>query len=182
MHKMSTEFLRVGDKLLDKGKIARAVERVLAMRAAGASQQEAADAVGVDRSFVSRLEALGEVRRGGRVALVGFPVANKAEIEAVAREEGVDYVFLLTDEERWSFVNRRNGAELFNDLMRVIYEVRACDVVILMGSDRRLEIMAGLVQDKTVIPIELGKSPMREDARIDLERLREAIRKVRSAP
>ena len=84
---MSTEFLRVGDKLLDKGKIARAVERVLAMRAAGASQQEAADAVGVDRSFVSRLEALGEVRRGGRVALVGFPVANKAEIEAVAREE-----------------------------------------------------------------------------------------------
>ena len=178
---MSTEFLRIGDKIVDKKKAFRAVDRILTARAAGSSQQEAADKVGVDRSFVSRLEALGEIRRGGKIALVGFPVANKAEIEKAAREEGIDFVLVFTDEERWAFVNRPSGADLFHDLLRIVYEVRSCDVVLLLGSDKRLEILAELVQDKTVIPISLGSSPMTRDAHVDPRVIRDMVDRVRSS-
>ena len=84
-------LIRIGDKVVDRDKIDRAIDRVFEMRQSGASQQEAADAIGIDRTFVSRLENLGEVRKGQRVALVGF-VGNKDEIEAIARRAGIDYV------------------------------------------------------------------------------------------
>ena len=37
---------------------------------------------------------MGEVRKGKKLALVGFPVANKEELARVAAQEGVDFIFL----------------------------------------------------------------------------------------
>ena len=89
------------------------------MRSSGKSQQETAEALGVDRTFISRLEALGEVRKGGKVALIGFPIENKRELEEAARAEGVDFVLLFTEEERRRFAEGMSGAELINEIMRL---------------------------------------------------------------
>lgn len=174
------ELIRIGEKVLSRQKLQDAIDRILEMRARGLSQQEVADRVGVDRTFVSRLEALGEVRKGRSIAIVGFPVENRAELEQVAREEGVDYTLLLTDRERWEFLEKKTGVELFNEIMSIIYAVRAHDVVILLGSDRRVSLMKGLV-DKEALVVPIGTSPMTRGATVDPEKLRALIRAVKAS-
>ncbi len=68
------QFARIGgDKVVDRDRLYHVVDRVLELRAAGGvSQLEVAQRLGgTERSFVSRLEALGEIHRGARLALVG---------------------------------------------------------------------------------------------------------------
>src|SRR5690554_6283612 len=74
-----SDLIRVGEKVIQRSRIIRFVDRLLARRAAGLSQLEAARELGVDRTLISRLEAIGEVRKGARLALIGFPIANRAE-------------------------------------------------------------------------------------------------------
>jgi len=88
------DFIRVGDKLISRQRIVHMIDKALEKRVAGASQQEVANMLGVDRSFVSRLETLGEIRKGSKIALIGFPVGNKDELKQVADEFGVDYCYL----------------------------------------------------------------------------------------
>ena len=76
-------LLRIGDKIINPDKIHRVIDDVLEMRGRGLSQQEIANKVGIDRTVISRLETLGEVRKGGRIALVGFPIKNCAELAAM---------------------------------------------------------------------------------------------------
>ena len=79
-------FYRIGDKVVSPREARRPGRRTSSRRARrGATQEEAARAHGVQRTFVSFLETLGEVRRGKRVALVGFPVANVDEVRARRR-------------------------------------------------------------------------------------------------
>ncbi|HOK71270.1 MAG TPA: helix-turn-helix transcriptional regulator, partial [Bacillota bacterium] len=99
-----TNLIRIGDKVVDRDRIDRALDKLFDMRQNGASQAEVAAALGTDRSFVSRLENLGEIRKGERVAVIGFPIGNKEEIEQLAKKAGVDYVWLMNDEERWAYV------------------------------------------------------------------------------
>lgn len=68
-----SDFFRAGDKLLNRVKLDRIVDRIFQLRVSGLSQQEVAQRVGCDRSFVSRLESLAEVRKGGSLAVIGFP-------------------------------------------------------------------------------------------------------------
>ena len=82
------DLVRIGSKLISRSRIIRRLDEILQMRVSGKSQQETAEALGVDRSFISRLEALGEVRKGGRVALIGFPIENKAELEGQPSPKG----------------------------------------------------------------------------------------------
>ena len=69
------DFLRIGSKLLSRQKLNQAIDKILEMRVQGNSQTEVAGILGVDRSFISRLEALGEVNRGQR-----FQTGNKTTI------------------------------------------------------------------------------------------------------
>ena len=80
-------LLRVGDKLINRQKIYRTVDQILMLRRQGLSQQETANQVGVDRTVISRLENMGEVRKGKSVALIGFPIDNCEELRQVARQE-----------------------------------------------------------------------------------------------
>ncbi|HSL93370.1 MAG TPA: transcriptional regulator [Bacillota bacterium] len=168
-------YIRVGEKLVSKDRIMRTVEKVLDRRAAGMSQQDVANELQLDRSFISRLETIGELRKGGKIALVGFPVLNKQEIYDVAAEFGVDYVFLLTDEERWKWVRETTGAELLNELMELVANIRSYDSVILIGSGMRIKLTEALV-DKQIIPIFIGETPIREDKYVDPEELRTLLR------
>ncbi|MFO7311761.1 MAG: helix-turn-helix domain-containing protein [Bacillota bacterium] len=169
------DLIRIGDKLISRRKIQRAIDRILERRAQGLSQQDVAAEMGIDRAFVSHLERLGEVRRGRRIALIGFPVKNKDELEALAREEGVDFVLLLNNAERWSYVEGVSGAELFNRVMEIIARIRECDQIVFLGSDMRIRWMESVLGTDRVIGIELGPSPITEDRYVPPERVRDVL-------
>ncbi|WP_406677533.1 transcriptional regulator [Moorella sp. ACPs] len=171
------DLIRIGDKLISRRKINSILERIFTLRCQGFSQQEAARQVGVDRSFVSRLETLGEIRRGRRIAVVGFPVANKAELENMLRQEGVEYILLLTDAERWDFVRKKSGLELLNQLMEIVGRIRDYDVVIIIGSDYRIKVSEALL-GREVVGVEIGSSPIRGDREVNVEELRSLVRQL----
>jgi len=173
------QLVRVGNKVISTERIRSVVERILSLREGGMSQQEAAAAVGVDRTFISRLESLGEVRKGRTLALIGFPVANVAEVSARAAAEGVDFTFLLTEEERWAFLRDKSGLELFNEIMALVAKVRSYDTIIVLGSDQRLKFLEALIGKET-LQIELGPSPLTQDVYVDPDMLSGVIRELRS--
>jgi hypothetical protein len=176
---LPVEFVRVGDKLISRGRILRAIDQLLELRVQGLSQAEAGRMVGVDRTFVSRLETLGEVGKGPRVALIGFPVGNRAAVEELARREGVEYVFLLTNSERWDYFGQRNGIEIANQLMDLISRMREFDAVIVAGSDMRLQLAEAILGPK-VAGVKLGTSPIEADCDLDLGFLRDLIRQLKA--
>lgn len=175
---MDQEFIRIGEKVLSRRKIDDAIGRILELRFQGFSQQEVADRLHLDRTFISRLESLGELRKGATIAVVGFPVLNRDEIRRVAEEEGVDYVFLLSEAERRAFLEKRDGLTVFNEVMDIVAHVRQYDVVILLVSDKRAGIIGALL-DREVVPLAIGKSPIEEDKWVDPEQLRQVIAGVR---
>ena len=174
---MRSDLVRIGDKLISRKKIMRTVERILELRSQGSSQQEAADMLGLDRSFVSRLEGAGEVRKGERLALIGFPILNVEELWSIAISEGVEFILILNEKQRWHYVTRRTGADLFNEVAEMLAGLRQFDAVIFLGSDRRLR-WAESVWDN-VLGVEIGASPITEDKYVDPELVRELIRSVR---
>ena len=171
---------RIGDKIISKEKIYRAVDAMLALRARGVSQQEVARAFNTDRAFISRLETLGEIRKGQRIALVGFPVKNCAELERLAKEQRIDCCLLMTEAQRWAFVQEKSGLELVNELTRIVAELRACDAVIAVGSDQRIRWMQAML-DHEVIPVNLGVSPLADDCYVDPAVIRQIIQQLKPA-
>lgn len=175
---MQEDLIRIGEKLISLEKLHRIIEQILEQRSRGLSQQEVADRFSVDRTFVSRLEGLGAVRKGSSLAVIGFPVQNKEEILALLAELGVDFGLIMTDTERWRFVREKSGIELLNEIMGLVSRVRAYDVVIVIGSKERIRWCAALL-DKDVVGIEIGDAPITEDKIVDLGRLRELILAVK---
>jgi transcriptional regulator with XRE-family HTH domain len=174
------DFVRIGEKIVSREKIDDAIDDILTQRARGLSQSEVANQMGLDRTFISRLETLGELRKGGSLALIGFPLANCDEVRKVAAEEGVEYTLVMNDVERWSFARDRSGVDLLNELMALIGQVRKYDKVVLIGSDKRLEIMRGLLDKKTeVATIVIGRSPMSGDVYVNPESLRQTVKNLK---
>ncbi len=171
------DLLRIGEKIISKKKVMRNLDRIFKLRSAGISQAETAKRLGVDRSFVSRLESLGEVRKGRRIAVIGFPIKNKNEIETVLHEEGVEFQLILTEKQRWDFL-RQNGLELFNYVMALITQLKEYDLVVVLGSNYRIDLMS-VVIGQDVIGLEIGKSPIEEDKYVSPEEVRNLIRTLR---
>lgn len=173
------DLVRIGNKLISRNRLIRRIDEILQMRVAGKSQQETAEALGVDRTFISRLEALGEIRKGGKVALIGFPIENKKELEEAALAEGVDFFLVLTESERWRFAEGMSGAELVNEIMRIGAELRSYDAVIVLGSDMRISMIEALIGKDNVIGIEIGRSPIRQDVKVDVAQIVELLRTLK---
>lgn len=174
------DLIRIGDKLVSKDKIRRSVAKVLERRAAGFSQQEVAAELGLDRTVISRLETMGEVRKGRRIALIGFPVQNKEELKSLAKEIGIDFVLLFSNTERYGYIESLSGADLFNWVLETIVRVRECDTVIFLGSDRRIEAMEALVGSERLVSVELGSSPLTADRYVQPERIRSILSAYRT--
>jgi transcriptional regulator with XRE-family HTH domain len=174
------KFYRVQDKIISQDKIDHTITRIMELRQRGLSQKDVSDQTGVDRTFISRLETMGEVRKGSRIAVVGFPIQNKDELHLVCTDEGVDYVLLMTEHERLNFVNERSGKELLDDVMNLIGLVRTFDVVVMLGSDYRLNLLRGVL-DCEVVPLEIGHSPLTEDVWVDPENMRRLLKTIRSS-
>src|SRR5690625_886643 len=121
------DLFRIGTKLVSHTRIQRRISELLELRASGKSQQETADALSIDRTFVSRVEALGEVRKGGRIALVGFPIKNARTLERIAKKAGVDFALVYTEEERRELTSTVSGADLINEVMGLSGKLRSFD-------------------------------------------------------
>ncbi|MDZ4168085.1 MAG: transcriptional regulator [Coriobacteriia bacterium] len=173
-------FFRIGEKVISREKLVDAVDSILADREAGATQEEAARAVGVTRSVVSFLETLGEVRRGPRVALVGFPVANCGEVQEVAERHAVDFVLVMSQAQRES-IEAGSPANVFNRLLETLATLRDFDTVLLMASDWRIATIEKILGSE-VVGIPLGSSPLREDRAVDVEELDRLLEGIMARP
>ena len=174
------EIFRIQDKIISWPRIDKSLKKALLLRSKGFSQQEVADRLGIDRTFISRLEGIGELRKGQSIACIGFPVLNKDEINEILEKEGVDFIFLMTEQERQDFINNRNGKELLNELMSLTVQSRTYDIVILIGSDERLKLMEKII-DSQVITIEIGPSPITEDKWVDPNEMKKILRTLKAA-
>jgi len=172
------DIVRIGEKIISRRRIDRMVSEMLQLRAAGLPQTEVAHRLGVDRTLVSRLESLGEIRKGRRVAVVGFPIKNKEELSAALSAEGVDFVLLMTEAERWDFIRQKSGLDLLNTLMGLIARAHSFDRVVVIGSNKRIRIIEAAL-DKEVVGYEIGESPIQEDKYVDVGEIVHLVRSIK---
>ena len=160
------ELFRVGEKMISLRRIHETVRAILELRSKGLSQQEVANSLHLDRTFISRLESMGELRKGKKVALIGFPLKNKEELIRIAQGRGVDYVWIMDEEERWELVGKQTAMDFFNYVIDVLATLKTYDSIILVGSKKWHRIAEALL-DAQVIFLELGSSPITEDCYLD---------------
>ncbi len=172
------ELIRIGDKIINLQKVTKLVDKIIHMRSNGSTQADVASMLGIERSFISHLEGLGEIRKGKKIALVGFPVANISEIESLAERFGVDYVFLLSEDERQEFASKESGIELFNQLLDIIARLKDYDVVVFLGSDFRISQVEKIL-DKEVLGISIGRSPIKKDVYVNPDQLGDILDNLR---
>ena len=168
------DFYRIGDKIISQKKILTGIEKILRLRSQGKSQHEVAEIMGVDRSFVSRLENLGELRKGKQIGVVGFPIKNKEEIRKILSDRGIENCLLMNEAERTSFVQSKPGSDIVNEMMMLIQEYRMYDTVIVLASDMRTKWIEALL-DQQVITVDIGTSPLTEDVYVEPDRIIEIL-------
>lgn len=154
------------------------VDKIIDLRASGLSQTEVAARLGVDRTLVCRLENLGEVRKGRRLAVVGFPILNKKELQDALEQEGVDFIFLMSEAERWDFISQKSGVELFDTIMDLIAKAHSFDQMLVIGSGHRIKILEAVL-DKEVVGFEIGESPIQEDKYVEPGKIIELVRAIK---
>jgi len=167
-------IFRVGEKMISLDKAARIVEKVLEMREKGVSQQETAKRLHLDRSFVSRLEAIGEIRKGNRVAVIGFPLDNTDQLSEICRNYGLDFYLLLNNRERWELVRDQQALDFFNRMFDLVASLREFDTLIMISSERWYQLAEALL-DIQIIYINLGPTPIREDRFLDPKQLKKTL-------
>ncbi len=173
----SERVYRIGEKLISLDKAVRLIERTLELREQGVSQQETAGRLKLDRSFVSRLEAIGEIRKGNRVAVIGFPLANTVEIAAICSTYGLDFYLLLNNEERWNMVRDKQALDFFDSMVELVARLREFDTLIMVTSEKWHHLAEALI-DIQIIYINLGSTPIQEDCYVDPGRFEDAMKQV----
>jgi len=169
------EFYRVGDKVINIKHLDKSVRKILKMRQSGLSQSKVAEELDMERSFISRLESIGEVRKGNKIALVGFPIENKEEIINLAKEYGLEYILIMTEKERWNFIQQKSGLELFNKVIEILVNLKDYDLTIFIGSDMRVDLIDKLLDGKT-LGIEIGESPIKKNKHVESSEIEEILR------
>jgi len=165
------DLFRIGDKVISRRKIDDALEDLLMRRANGATQEEAAAAVCVPRTFVSNVETLGTIRTGKKIALIAFPISNAVEAAALAEHYGIDLTLVFSQTER-KHVEEEPASDIFNRMIDTIAALKSFDAAVIAASDYRIETFRNVL-DLEVIGLPLGKSPLLNDRELDLGELEE---------
>lgn len=66
------QFIRIGEKVISKEKLNREINKILEFRAKGITQEGVARKLGIERTFVSRLESLGGNKKRSKNCLDRF--------------------------------------------------------------------------------------------------------------
>ncbi len=167
-------LIRIGDKLINLAKIHEAVRKILELRNEGFSQQEVAAKMNLDRTFISRLETIGCIRKGGQIGLLAFPVSNKEELLVLIERYGIEQYVVLNDEERWQLVEQRSGLDFFNQVMAIVERFRECDTVIMFCSSKWSRLAEALL-DSEVFAVDIGETPIRGDVYLEPQAAEEVI-------
>lgn len=168
---------RIGEKLISLDKAVRLIEKTLELREQGISQQEAARRLQLDRSFVSRLESVGEIRKGNRVAVIGFPLSNTAEIAAICNQYGLDFHLLLNNQERWDMVRDKQALDFFNSMLDLVARLRQFDTLIMITSEKWYRLAEALLNIQ-IIYISLGTTPIQDDCPVDANLFEDTLKQV----
>ncbi len=171
------DLFRIGDKIVSPRKIQEVAKKIFMMRSQGLSQQEVANSLHLDRTFISRLESIGELRKGKKIALIGFPLENKEEIRQIAEESGIDFIWLMDEKERWEMVKDKNALDFFNEVMDTITALQQYDTVIIMSSLKWKKLAEALLTGQ-VLFIELGSSPITENCFMNSQEFKEILDRV----
>jgi len=174
-------IIRVGEKILSQEKLEREINKILHLRTDGLTQGEVARKLGIERTFVSRLESLGEIRKGKKIALVGFPIKNKFEIMKKAQEIGIDFSLILNKKESNEFIENKTKIDLFNEVISIINNLIDFDLIVFLGSNKRVDVAEKLFSIQ-VIGVEIGNSPITEDQYVDPERIENILNEVKIFP
>jgi hypothetical protein len=172
-------FFRIGDKIVSREKLVEQITDILRDRESGATQADAARSHGVERSFVSWLETLGEVRRGRRVGLIAFPVANGDEVREMAERHGVEFVLVMSQTER-ERLEGSPGDAVFNRVLDTLATLKDFDVLVLLASDWRVGTIEKIL-GREVVAVTLGPSPLRHDVVVDIGELDDILAGVTAA-
>ncbi len=170
-------ILRIGEKLVSVDRAGRLLERVLELRATGLSQQEVARRLSLDRSFISRLETIGEIRKGKRIAVIGFPIENKEELVNICQDLGLEFFWLMTNRERWELVDDKKALDFLNQVLNLITRLRDYEILVMATSKKWYRLAEALL-DCQIIFLDLGSTPVHEDRRVDPDRFGNLIEQV----
>lgn len=170
-------IFRIGDKMISLDKTVRMVERAMELREQGFSQHEVASRLQLDRSFISRMESVGEIRKGNRVAIIGFPIINTAEVQTVCDSFGVDYSMILSNQQRWDMVRDQTALDFFNRMLEMITRLRDFDTLIMITSEKWYHVAEALLNIQ-IIHINLGPTPISEDCSVNLLQFKEVLHKI----
>ncbi len=173
----SERFFRIGEKLISLNKAFRVAEKALELREQGFSQQETSKKLSLDRSFVSRLETIGEIRKGSRIAAIGFPLANSTEISELCREYGLEFYMVLNNRERWDMVQDKQALDFFNHMLDLVAQLRQFDVLIMITSDKWYHLAEALLEIQ-IIHLDLGPTPIEEDLVFEKRRFEDTLKQV----
>ncbi|MGI6097825.1 MAG: transcriptional regulator [Dethiobacteria bacterium] len=168
------DFYRIGEKLISLQKLNRLIDKVFKLRMQGFSQQETAQRLNLDRSFISRLETLGEVRKGKKIAVIGFPLKNLEELEEISDQAGVDFTLFMNNKDRWELVQKGSGLDFFERIMQILTVLKEFDLLVLISSKKWFQVAEALF-DKELVFLELGRSPIEADCHLDPARYKRLI-------
>ncbi|MDY6827522.1 MAG: transcriptional regulator [Bacillota bacterium] len=168
---------RIGEKMISLDRAVRMVEKALELREQGRSQQETAGKLQLDRSFVSRLESIGEIRKGSRVAVVGFPIANRDELTDICRQYGLDFFLVMNNQERWDLVRNSQALDFFNKMLELVTRLRQFDTLILISSEKWFQLAEALL-DIQIVYLTLGPTPIETDRTVEAVRLKTTLESV----
>ncbi len=172
------KLVRIGNKIISLEKIFEATSDIIQKRSIGVSQKEVAESFNTERAFISRLESLGEVRVGDTIGAIGFPVANKAEVESILKAYGVEFSLILSDAERYGILESFKGFELVNLIMEMVKKFMSFSSVIVLGSGERIKFIKQLLSGSEIIGFEIGRSPIEKEVHIDVEGLKNLLEKI----
>jgi len=170
-------FTRIGDKVISNEKIFKEINKILHLRSEGITQEGVARKLGIERTFVSRLESLGEIRKGKKIALIGFPIKNKEEITRYAEDLGIEFILLFTQKERYEFIREKDKVELFDKIMDVIVQLSDFDLIIFLGSDKRVPVVEKIFSVQVIGEI-IGNSPITSDQYVNPEKIMEIVKEI----
>jgi transcriptional regulator with XRE-family HTH domain len=170
-------IFRIGEKMISLDRAVRMVEKALELREQGLSQQDTAGKLQLDRSFVSRLESIGEIRKGSRVAVIGFPIANRDELVDICQQYGLDFFLVLNNRERWDLVRDSKALDFFNKMLELVTRLRQFDTLILITSEKWFQLAEALL-DIQIVYLTLGPTPIETDRTVGSERLKTTLELV----
>ncbi len=165
---MKKEFA-IGDKVISLERANALVDRIFDLRSTGSTQAEVAKMLGIERSFISHLEGIGEVRKSKEIAFIGSGVVDSERVDGVARDLGFEHVFINAD-----------GMTRIEDALGVLTILKDIDFIIFLGPATEHRLLE-TVLDKKIIGIAPAKEEVLEEVLAEFagKRTRRAYRSVR---